>query len=71
MTKDEALALLEESLDQAASQGRPVVWIVHGHGTGVLKQAVRDYLVQTAYVHHFRPGARREGGDGVTLAWID
>ena len=71
MSRDEALTVLEKRLDDCATHGQPVLWIVHGHGTGVLKQAIRDYLRQVPYVAHFRAGSRNEGGDGVTLAWVE
>ena len=71
MTREEGLALLERTLDEAVTNGRPVVWVVHGHGTGVMKKAARDYLKGNNYVAHFRPGERNEGGDGVTLVWVD
>ena len=44
--------------------------IIHGHGTGALKQAVRDYLSESPYVESFRPGNDSEGGDGVCVVKI-
>jgi len=67
MTVDEGISLLESTLDRAMlSPGGPIV-VVHGHGTGKLKAAVRDYLAKTTYPVTFRPGKRDEGGDGVTV----
>jgi DNA mismatch repair protein MutS2 len=71
MYREDALQALEKALDEAATSGRPVLWIVHGHGSGTLKKAVRDYLNASSYVAHHRPGERAEGGDGVTLVWLD
>jgi len=71
MYRDDALQALEKALDETATSGRPVLWVVHGHGSGALKKAVRDYLTGSSYVAHFRPGERAEGGDGVTLVWLD
>lgn len=41
--------------------------IIHGHGTGRLRAALREYLKASPYVVAFRPGDRAEGGDGVTI----
>lgn len=65
---DEALAGLIGSLDQAMLHGFHAICIIHGHGTGKLKSAVRHYLATSPYVKHFRPGNAGEGGDGVTIA---
>lgn len=64
---DEALELTVAALDQAALAGAPLLRIIHGHGTGRLKAALRDYLKDSPYVTTFRPGERAEGGDGVTI----
>ncbi len=64
---DEALDLLIASLDRAALQGEPSLKIIHGHGTGRLKAALREYLQVSPYVASFRSGERAEGGDGVTI----
>jgi DNA mismatch repair protein MutS2 len=45
----------------------PSATIIHGHGTGALKQIVRELVDRTPYVRSFRPGAGNEGGDGVTI----
>ncbi|MBM4355415.1 MAG: hypothetical protein FJ109_16785, partial [Deltaproteobacteria bacterium] len=67
LTADEGLSLLERSLDQAMFSPGTVLLVVHGHGTGRMRQAVRDYLTSTRYPVTFRPGRREEGGDGVTV----
>ncbi len=58
-------------LDEACLKGTPNVFIIHGHGTGVLKQMVREYLASSPYVRSFRPGQPGEGGDGVTMAILN
>lgn len=65
---DEALEKLDMFLDSAFLENRAGVHIIHGHGTGALKRAVRGYLVDSQYIEDFRPGGKREGGDGVTVA---
>ena len=66
-TAEEAQEAVVACLDQAALAGVQTVRIIHGHGTGRLKQALRDYLKTSPYVASFRPGERAEGGDGVTV----
>ncbi len=66
-TAEEAREALLAGLDAALLEGTPVVRIIHGHGTGRLKQVLREYLKESPYVSAFRPGERAEGGDGVTI----
>jgi DNA mismatch repair protein MutS2 len=44
--------------------------IIHGHGTGALREAVRSALRYSTYVRDYRPGEQGEGGDGVTIAML-
>ena len=67
---DEALDRVMAALDRATLEGAPVLRIIHGHGTGKLKAALRTYLKDSPYVVHARPGDRAEGGDGVTIVTI-
>jgi DNA mismatch repair protein MutS2 len=55
-------------LNDAYLAGLPAVRIVHGKGTGVLRQVVRDYLARHPLVRSFETAERRDGGDGVTVA---
>ncbi len=64
---DEALGLLEKFLDDLYARGRQVAFIVHGHGTGALRTAVRRYLEDSPYNCRFRAGALDEGGEGITV----
>lgn len=66
-TAEDALDETVQALDRAAMGGLPWIRLIHGHGTGRLKAAVRDYLRTSPYVARFRAGARAEGGDGVTI----
>lgn len=69
-TSDEAIRRAEAFLDAALRGGADTVCIIHGHGTGALRDAVRGLLEGSRYVERFRPGERAEGGDGVTVAWL-
>ena len=68
---DDAVMETERFLDQAGRLGLPSVTIVHGHGTGVLKRMVREYLKGCPYARRWRPGERGEGGDGATIVELD
>jgi DNA mismatch repair protein MutS2 len=67
LTVDEALPLLDKGLDSAALAGCREVRVVHGHGTGRLRAAVRDFLRGHPHVEAQRPGQAVEGGDGATV----
>lgn len=67
---DGALEKVDFFLDHAYARGQIGVHIIHGHGTGALKRAVRGHLIESQYVQDFRPGGRGEGGDGVTVATL-
>ena len=64
---DEAVKSAVATLDRAALAGGAALRIIHGHGTGRLKAALRAHLKDSPYVASFRPGERNEGGDGVTI----
>ncbi len=68
---EEALDEVEAYLDKASLANLTPVYIIHGHGTGALKQAVRDFLSTSPYVAKFRPGEDTEGGDGVSVVDIN
>jgi DNA mismatch repair protein MutS2 len=64
---DEALEALGRYLDDAALAGLDQVTIIHGLGTGALRDAVRAQAATHPLVRSFRPGERGEGGDGATI----
>ena len=68
---EEALDELEAYLDKASLYNLTPVFVIHGHGTGALKQCVRDFLSTSPYVCKFRPGENAEGGDGVSVIDIN
>jgi DNA mismatch repair protein MutS2 len=65
---DEALDALDRYLDAAFLAGLPFVRIIHGKGTGRLRQSVREALAHNPQVKSFEAGGDKEGGDGVTVA---
>ncbi|CAN5129012.1 endonuclease MutS2 [soil metagenome] len=67
---DDAVSLFGTFLDRSINDGRRIVFVVHGHGTGALRDAIRRELGASRFVDKFRPGGNGEGGDGATLAWL-
>jgi DNA mismatch repair protein MutS2 len=67
MTTDEAIPQLDKYLDDAYLAHLPQVRVVHGRGTGALKNAVHKHLKKLKYVKEFRLGAFGEGDSGVTI----
>jgi dsDNA-specific endonuclease/ATPase MutS2 len=64
---EEALELLDRYLDDASLAGLVTVTVVHGSGTGALRDAVRAAAGGHPLVRSARPGGRGEGGDGATI----
>ena len=64
---DEALDALGRYLDDASLAGLEQVLIIHGLGTGALRDAVRTQVAGHPLVKSFRAGERGEGGDGATI----
>ena len=60
----------EYILDKAISEAAGPLWIIHGHGTGKLKQGVHAFLQQHSRVTHYEPAEQADGGTGVTVAHI-
>ena len=64
---NESILALEEFLDSSVLEGLSKVRIIHGIGTGALKQAVRESLKSHPLVSQFGPEERHSGGDGATF----
>ncbi|MFC1945572.1 Smr/MutS family protein [Chloroflexota bacterium] len=70
LTVDEALPMLEEYLHAAYLTGLTQVRIVHGKGTGTLRDMVVRRLKEHPLVTNYRPGGSGEGSAGVTVATL-
>ena len=68
MTVDEAIAHLDKYLDDAYLSHIPSVRIVHGKGSGALRNAVQNHLKRQKYIKSYRLGTFGEGDAGVTIA---
>jgi len=67
---DDALRALEVELDHYLRAGEETVHVIHGHGSGALKQAVREHLRRSGYVAQVRAGEQHEGGDAVSVVTL-
>ncbi len=67
---DDGVAMATSFLDRALNEGRDVVFLLHGHGTGALREALRRELAGSPYVARSRGGGPDEGGEAVTLVWL-
>ena len=66
-TSDDAILDVDKYLDDAYTSGLRQVTIIHGKGTGVLRQAIRNFLKRHPLVKSFRDGTYGEGEQGVTI----
>jgi DNA mismatch repair protein MutS2 len=66
-TAEEAILDVEKYLDDASLANLKMVTIVHGKGTGVLRNAIQQLLKRNKHVEDFRYGGYGEGGDGATI----
>lgn len=67
---DDALDRAERYLEQGFTSGIPWGRIIHGRGTGAVRQAVRDLLNHSPYVNRWENGGEKEGGDGVSVVFF-
>jgi DNA mismatch repair protein MutS2 len=66
---DEAVDRVEGFVDLMLSEGEPVGFVLHGHGTGALKSALRDHLTAHRFVAKARAADEDQGGDAFTVFW--
>ena len=64
-------SMIPQFIDRAFMQGLTSIRIIHGEGTGALRQAVRDVLSRESHVETFQPAPRNAGGNGVTIAMLE
>jgi DNA mismatch repair protein MutS2 len=70
MRGEPAIERIEQFLDGLYESDRPIAFIIHGHGTGILKKLVRERIPSNRCVRDWRRGGRHEGGDGVTAVLL-
>jgi DNA mismatch repair protein MutS2 len=67
---DDALALVDSFIDRVYGAGETVGFVLHGHGTGALKVAVRAHLERSPHVAKARAADPEDGGDAFTVFWV-
>jgi DNA mismatch repair protein MutS2 len=67
---DDALPDVDAFLDRLSLSQAPHAFLIHGHGTGALKTAVRRHLKGSPYLKRSFPAPREQGGDGVTIVLL-
>lgn len=67
LTVDEALLKLDKYLNDAFMAGLYQIRVIHGKGTGTLRQVIREQLAKHPLVESYRTGDYGEGGAGVTI----
>ena len=67
---EDALDKLDHYLEQAFTAGLPFGRIIHGKGTGALRETVRDTMRHSSYVSRWERGGDNEGGDGVSVVFF-
>jgi len=70
MRVDEAIDAVEHGIDRAIAEGVDVIFVLHGHGTGALKSAVRQALRGHTVVKSFAPANVDQGGDAYTVVAV-
>ena len=66
-----AISELEKFIEEAHASGLNTVRVIHGIGSGKLKEAVRDFLSKSDKVKFFRDAYPKEGGSGVTVVYLN
>jgi DNA mismatch repair protein MutS2 len=64
---EEAQEKIIAAFDRSMLEGVMAIRVIHGHGSGKLRNLVRKYCMDSPYVSQFRAGGQEEGGDGVTI----
>jgi DNA mismatch repair protein MutS2 len=68
---EDGLERIDGFIDALLRAGEPAGFVLHGHGTGAMKAAVREHLRSSAHVRDARPAERDEGGDAFTVFFVE
>ena len=67
LSSDEAISRIDGFLDHHYGSATTHIRVIHGHGTGALRSAIRAHLKRSGYTRSWRAGDEKEGGDGATI----
>lgn len=67
---DDAVGMIDAFLDRLYGGGGTSGFVLHGHGTGALKAAVREHLGRSPYITRSRAADPEDGGDAFTVFWL-
>jgi DNA mismatch repair protein MutS2 len=67
---DDALSLVDAFIDRIYGAEETVGFVLHGHGTGALKAAVRAHLERSPHVAKCKAADSEDGGDAFTVFWV-
>jgi DNA mismatch repair protein MutS2 len=67
---DDAVGMIDAFLDRLYGDGGTAGFVLHGHGTGALKAAVREHLQRSPYITRSRAADPEDGGDAFTVFWL-
>jgi len=67
---DEALDQVDAFIDKMITSGERSAFVLHGHGTGALKQAVREHLKLSSHISDSSAADPDDGGDAFTVFWL-
>jgi DNA mismatch repair protein MutS2 len=67
---DEALSKVDAFLDRLLNMGEQLGFVLHGHGTGALKSAIRSHLRASSYIEQSQAADADSGGDAFTIFWL-
>jgi len=70
MRVEEGLSKVDEFIDQMLRIGEHAAYVLHGHGTGAMKAAVREHLALSPFVERSAPADKDDGGDAFTVFWL-
>jgi DNA mismatch repair protein MutS2 len=70
MRVEAGLDTVDSFIDRMLQLGEPAAFILHGHGTGAMKDAVRKHLSDRRQVTRWEPASREDGGDALTVCWL-